>query len=370
MPSLPRIVLIGPVLPWRGGIAEYTTMLHRALTQQCELLTLSFRQLYPNWLYPGKDARNPEWLGHQERGVKYVFDPLLPHTWQQACALCRQHQADAVVMSWWTPFLAPCCEFFTRALRRRHIATVLLCHNVIDHETSWWKERLYMRVLRQGDAFVTTNRRDAQTIMQRIPQAKVTFYPHPVAAQFPPPRYLLAREARLELLFYGFVRHYKGLDVLLDAMESLSAADIKLTVAGEWWSEWPLQQRLQSAQLRQRVRIVDRYVTAAETAELFARADVVVLPYRSGSGSGVIPQAYHYGKPVIATTAGGLPDAVEDGVSGFLIAPENPQALAAAISRFLAVPPPDMRDGVTRVAANMTWQGLATHIVRFVAAGL
>jgi glycosyltransferase involved in cell wall biosynthesis len=341
-------------------------MLHRALAMETSLLSLSFRRLYPQFLYPGRDARNAEWLGHHETGVSYVLDPLVPHTWQEASAMCWRHCTHTAILSWWTIFLVPAWEFLARYLHRRRIQVLFLCHNVVDHEASLWKEWLSRRLLRQGDLFFATNRRDSDLLRQMMPQARISFYPHPLYRQFPPAVHILPRKARLELLFYGFVRHYKGLDVLAQAMTLLRNEDVHLTIAGEWWSEMPLCRQLQNGELKHKVSIVARYVTAAETAELFARADVVVLPYRSGSGSGVIAQAYHYRKPVIATTVGGLPDTVREGVSGFLVEPENPQVLAAAIRRFLQTPPPDFGQGIAALAATMTWEGLAGHLLHFI----
>jgi glycosyltransferase involved in cell wall biosynthesis len=144
----------------------------------------------------------------------------------------------------------------------------------------------------------------------------------------------------------------------------LKKEDVFLTVAGEWWrKDTILQELLDNEFLKNRVEIIDRYVSEQEAAEYFSRADIVVLPYRSATGTGVIPLAYYYGKPVIATKVGGLPDVVDDGISGRLVQPEDPYALAEVIREFLHASPAVMQEGVKRAAESMTWESLSKRIL-------
>lgn len=360
--AFPQIGLIGPVLPYRGGIAQYTTLLHRNLRSKSELFTISFRRQYPGWLYPGRCDIDRGFDGHQESGVSYILDSLNPSTWLKACRFLIRHSTCAVIIPWWTVFWAPCFGFVANYLRGRGIKVLFLCHNVIDHESTFWKVMVTKRVLSQGTNFLVHTNNDADRLANLIPETRITVHPHPIYNQFPPSQKNLPRRARLELLFYGLVRPYKGLDILIEAMQLLKNEDIFLTVAGEWWDRDPVLQR-RISDLKEKVEVVDRYVTQEETAEYFSRADVVVLPYRSASGTGVIPIAYHYGKPVIATTVGGLPEVVVDGVSGQLVKPEDPQALSDIIREFLYKDPADMYEGVKRTAESMTWDSLADCIL-------
>jgi glycosyltransferase involved in cell wall biosynthesis len=176
----------------------------------------------------------------------------------------------------------------------------------------------------------------------------------------------MPREHALELLFFGFVRPYKGLDVLLEALAMLPRdLDVRLTVAGEFW-HGAEEARAQISRLGigNRVTIVDRYLPQEEVADYFARADAIVLPYRSATGSGVVAIAYHYEKPVIVTAVGGLPDVVEEGVTGFLVPPEDPRALADTIARL-----PDADLDRMAVAARrfkesrLSWAGMARTVL-------
>jgi glycosyltransferase involved in cell wall biosynthesis len=147
-------------------------------------------------------------------------------------------------------------------------------------------------------------------------------------------------------------------------MSLLKKDDVFLTVAGEWWDKsLRLRALLNDEFLRDKVQIVDRYITEQEAAQFFSRADIVILPYRSATGTGIIPLAYHYGKPVIATQVGGFPEVVRDGISGRLVQPGDPYALAEVIREFLHTSPAGMQEGIGRVAASMTWESLSQHIL-------
>ena len=359
-----RLGLIGPVLPYRGGIAQYTTMLHRALAAKAELSTFSFKRQYPRLFYPGRDDIDPEFLGHREPGVFYLLDSMNPLTWVETCNRLIRTSPAAVIIPWWTFFWGPCFGFIAGRLRRQRIRTIFLCHNIAEHEPSYWKQVITRKVLSKGEFFLVHSASERDTLSTLLPDARIVVHPHPVLRHNPREGKVPARRGRLELLFYGFVRPYKGLDVLIEAMRILRDENVCLSVVGEWWKKSvPLRNMLDETDLRDRVEIVDRYVTEEETAGYFSRADVVVLPYRSASSSGVIPLAYGYGKPVIATRVGGLPEVVVEGVSGRLIAPADPHALAEAVRGFMQIPPGRMREGIEKVSAGMTWESLADNIL-------
>jgi len=350
-----RVALVGPVVPCRGGVAQYTTMLHRTWSQRADLLTLSWVSGYPSFLYPGESTLESGSESHREAGVEYLRGMWRPGGVRRAVRRVLDHGAEVVVLTWWTAFWSPAMGLLARALRREGVRVVFLCHNVADHESTAWKAGLAKWALAAGEAFVVQSRSEAEALEHRVPGAPVRVYAHPVFTQYPEAAHQLPRRAGLELLFFGLVRPYKGLDVLARAMELLKGEDVFLTVAGEWWMRHPgLRRALRDCG---NVEVVDRYIPFTETGDYFQRADAVVLPYRAVTGSGVVPLAYRYGKPVVATRVGGLPEVVEDGVSGRLVDPGDPEALAAALRSFRAKEP-SWAEGVARVAGRMTWSGL------------
>ncbi len=358
-----RVVLIGPVLPFRGGIAQHTTRLHRALAGLAERTTLSFSRQYPTLLFPGASDRDPEYEEYREAGVEYRIDSLNPLSWRMAMRRALAFGPDTVILPWWTVYWAPCFRYLARALARHGVEVVFFCHNVTDHEGAAWKTWLTRMTLRHGHRFVVHTHADRERLERLLPGARVRVHPHPIYDQFPAPTGALRRRAPLELLFYGFVRPYKGVDLLVEAMARV-AGDAHLTIAGEFWDgEQALRERITALGLEKRIELRPRYHGDAETAELFARADLVVLPYRDATGSGVIPIAYHYEKPVLVTRVGGLPEVVDDGETGFIVPPGDVDALAAAIDAFGGVDRRALVENIRARKRDMSWESLSALLV-------
>jgi glycosyltransferase involved in cell wall biosynthesis len=200
-------------------------------------------------------------------------------------------------------------------------------------------------------------------MMQASDGAKVSVqHPIPAYSDYPTAEGLLPKRGRLELLFFGYIRPYKGLDVLLDALEQLRDPDVYLTIAGELWGK--ARRRLVQAAVNPRIDAHLGYVNDAEAAELFERADYVVLPYRSATGSAVAALALNYRKPMIASRIGGLPDVVIDGYTGILVPPSDATALANAISLTNRNEAAKLADGVRDFTLQYGWRSLCDTLVR------
>jgi glycosyltransferase involved in cell wall biosynthesis len=363
-----RLILIGPVFPFRGGIAQHTTMLKRALEKETSLGTISFTRLYPKWLFPGASDREEGKKDAVEPGVHYLIDSLNPLTWFAAARFCIKFKPDIVVIPWWTIYWTFCFWYLARRFRRADIPVIFLCHNVIEHESTGWKVFLTKLALGQTDRFMVHTRQDEKNLAHLLPGSKISRHPLPLFDQFPKPARQLARRAALELFFFGFVRPYKGLDLLIDALHlARLPADFFLTIAGEFWQgKKALIQQINEKALQDRIEIIDRYLPEQEAADLFQRADLVVLPYRSATGSGVIPLAYHYNKPVLVTPVGGLPEVVIAGESGFIAA----EPTAASIARCLEDCRGRLQDreriliGINRAKKNLSWENFVRCLLR------
>jgi glycosyltransferase involved in cell wall biosynthesis len=338
-------------------------MLHRALSETTDHLTISFSRQYPALIFPGESDRDQAYKGYKESDVEYLIDSLNPLTWRQTVRRILDFNAEIVILPWWTVYWAFCFGYLVRSLRRHGMEVIFLCHNVVEHESAGWKSRLTRWVLSQGSRFVVHTREDKANLQQLIPDAEIKVHAHPIYDQFPAPKNEWPKRGALELLYYGFVRPYKGLDLLIEAMAQ-TADDVYLTIAGEFWDgEKQIRKRIKALGLSDRVELRARYHTEEETAELFARCDVVVLPYRSATGSGVVPIAYHYNKPVIITRVGGLPDVVHHDETGKLVAPENVKALAEAINSMTRAEAEAMVPAIQTLKRSMTWSSLATALL-------
>lgn len=364
-----KLAVIGPVVPFRSGIAQHTTGLVRALAPRAELRVTSFSRQYPQWLFPGESDRDPAAAPLSEPPVAYDIDSLDPTTWRRAARRLAAFAPDALVLPWWTFLWGACFGYLARFARRRGIAVVFLCHNVVDHEASWWKARVTRAVLGQGSSYLCHSAEAARALQEMFPGRGVVSCPLPIFDHFPEPRVALPRRAPLELLYFGIVRPYKGVDVLVEALGRLRDLPLHVTVAGEFWSgRSELEARIRRLGLEDRVEVIPRYVSDGEAADLFARADAVVLPYRAASGSGVVGNAYHFGKPVLVTSVGGLPDVVVEGETGWVVPPEDPEALAECIRSLSPGRARAMRPAIAQQAGRMSWEGLVDRLLEAVAA--
>ena len=359
------MALVGPVSPFRGGIAQYTTRLHHALSPRCALATYSFRRQYPAWLYPGASDREPG--ATDLEGVAYSLDALDPTSWLRTARRIADEGAELAVLSWWTLYWAPAFALIARGLRRRGVKVAMLCHNLFDHDSGRLRQQLTARMLGQADAFLVHTTEQAQTLRRLFPAKTVLRHPHPVYDQFPAPAAPLPKRGRLELLFFGFIRPYKGLEALIDALGLLADPEVHLTVIGEPWGD--------PEALRERVRrsgapnveLHLRYVDEAMAANHFARADLLVLPYHSASGSGVAAIAQHYGCPILATRVGGLAEIVDEGRTGFLIDPGQPAQWAERLRQMDRGQLARMSATVRADTARSSWSSLAQTLLSLAA---
>ncbi|HET7307840.1 MAG TPA: glycosyltransferase [Gammaproteobacteria bacterium] len=248
-----------------------------------------------------------------------------------------------------------------RILAHRGIRIIFLCHNAVDHEAAGWKLQITKRVLRCGAGFVVHNRSDREALVQLLGGGAISLCPLPVYSQFGGAgSRKLPRRGKLELLFFGFVRHYKGLDVLLKALQYLPREQFFLQIVGEFWQgEDEYKDLVTNLDLVGNVEFVPRYVPEEEASSYFQRADFVILPYRSATGSAVTGLAYNFDKPVVVTNVGGLPDVVVEGETGFIVPPESPDKLAELLRSLSAEKASSMAAHIRRHKRTMTWEAYA-----------
>jgi glycosyltransferase involved in cell wall biosynthesis len=342
-----KIAIIGPTHPFRGGIAHHTTLLYRHLRDRHDVRFYAFRRQYPMWLYPAATDRDPSARPLAEPGVEHALDSVNPLTWVGVARSVRRFDPDAVILPWWVAFWAPQFWTITRlATLGRRARVVFICHNVVEHEPSRLRLALTRAVLSGGDRFIVHSEEDRRNLERLVPGAAVTRALLPsfgtVAGQAPPravarERLGLPGDARV-LLFFGFVRPYKGLRHLVEAMPRIvEATGARLVIAGEFWHDrQDYLDRIEALGLREHVTVLDRYLPNEEVAELFAAADLVVQPYETATQSAVTQIAFDLGRPVLVTSVGGLPEIVRHGETGYVVPPADPAAIAEAVTDFFA----------------------------------
>ncbi|MCB9419224.1 MAG: glycosyltransferase [Ardenticatenaceae bacterium] len=370
-----RFCLIGPTYPYRGGIAHYTTLLAEHLREEHETLLISFSRQYPSWLFPGRSDRDPS-----ERPLRtdaeYLLDPLNPLTWRHTLHRIHDWQPDVVVIPWWHPFWTPAWLWLGRKIKRLKSRPRLLfiCHNVLPHELSLLSRvflpQITRLVLSSADRIVVHAQSDAAVLVQLLPDANYVVTPHPTYAalvslseDIMPVK---VPDDRPLMLFAGFVRPYKGLDILLDAMPLvLQKRPVHLLVAGEFWQGTAVYDaKIRQLGISDAVTLVDEYLPNEMLAACLQRADVVVLPYRSATQSGIIQMAFGHGKPVITTDVGGLLDVVSHEHTGLIVPAENPLALSEAIVRFFAEGLGSVfKRNILRENGRFSWQHLLDSLM-------
>jgi glycosyltransferase involved in cell wall biosynthesis len=369
-----RAVVIGPVPPYRAGIAYCT----KRLAEELDADVISFKRQFPRMFYPGGDDVDAT-LPRFER-ARFLLDVVNPITWMRTALLLRRERFDAVILVWWIwvwaiPYLV------LLALLPKKTRVILQCHNIGDKEPAAWKRMLTNLVLRRGDVLVVHAKTELDDARRRAgspagrgslrggPTFIQTFLPvHELGGAIPS-----REDARRSLdlhgnvaLFFGHVRPFKGLDIALRAWRELRS-DVSLVVAGEAWWKGEEEYRALAKGMRS-IRFDFRYIPDAEIATYFAATDVVLAPYRIEAQSGVALTAFHFARPVIATNVGGLPEIIEEGVNGMLIPPEDPAALAKAIDAFFA-----REDRVTmerhaaEAARRYSWEEYGALMKRLVA---
>lgn len=307
-----RVTVIGPVYPYRGGIAHYTAQLARALEVAGHTVhTISFKRQYPAWLYPGASDRDPSQDALRVEAV-YLLDPLYMWTWVQTKRFIEHQHPDLVVIQWWTTFWAPAFAWLASALRRMGFRVVFIIHNVMPHEARFFDRPLARVALRYGSAFVAQTGRERERLLALLPGKQVALCTLPVYSVLAG-KCIPHGEARRKLgladdtpvlLFFGIVRAYKGLKVLIEALAQLGDTDHSpiLLVAGEIWEDKDsYRQLIKHLGLEGRVRLEDRYVPDEEAALMFSAADMLVAPYVGGTQSGAVGMALGCGLPMVVS---------------------------------------------------------------------
>lgn len=337
-----KIILIGPVYPYKGGISHYTGLMYRALAKKHDVSMVSYSFQYPKLLYK-KEQRDFSNDTFKIEKTQFLINTANPVNWLSSARRIRKMHPDLVIIQWWHPYFAPCYQALTRHLK--NIKVLFVCHNVFPHERFPMDKLLARKTLNKGNCFIVQSRQDEDDLKSIIPKANYVRAVHPTYNAFKMQN-MTKEEARRILgipddekilLFFGSVRKYKGLDYLIQAMPEIKKQlkNCRLLVVGDFGDDKSEYiSSINKENVSDVIDIHDGYVPDKEVEKYFAACDVGVLPYVSATQSGIVQIAYGFEKPVIATNVGGLPDVITDGRTGYLIPAENPNALSEAIIKF------------------------------------
>lgn len=375
-----RLALFGPSPPLRGGIVAAHANLHRTLAARGhEMHWTGFRRQYPDFLFPGSSQEGAvaDWLRCDS---DRVFVPWEPWSWSRTARNLLAFRPDAVLARWWIPFFAVGFWSVMRQVRRR-TRVIWVLDNVVPHERYPLGAWLTRRALRQGHGYLVQSaqvKRDLEALLPEVDPAAVRLAHHPVYDYGVPGRTRpTMAEARRQLdlppdarvlLFFGFIKPYKGLMHLIDAAprlrERFGPDGVRILVVGDVYGDRrQYVQRIEASGAADIIRFHDRYVADEEVEPWFVASDLVVLPYVSATQSGIALLAWNYDKPVVTTAVGGLPELIRDGETGFLVPPGDSEALADACIRFFAEDRAEaMANAVREAKRPYTWEAQAEAI--------
>ncbi len=369
-----RIGVVGPLPPLRGGISHYNDSLAGALLRTGHDVTaISYSRLYPRFLYPGSSER--EESGHASVDVQEILVAWNPVTWKRARKKLAEAEIDRLVIHHWHPFFSPCHGYLCK--KRPGNGVVLIAHNVLPHEHRTAGRILNPRLFKLCDRVLVGSSEQLKLLEEIVPGVQGVVAPHPASDRFYKITHGISRENARKTLGYGpdeplfvhvgLIRGYKGVDVLIEAFARMKRVDAKLEIAGEFYEpEREYRELVRKLKLDDRVRIVNRYLEETDMAMRLIAADAVVLPYRHVTQSGIAMAVLACGTPVIATEVGALADVIEPGVSGDLVPPEDPGALAASMDGFLEgdrhVRESGRENIARRIQKKFSWETLVERV--------
>lgn len=377
-----KIVILGTAYPLRGGIAHYNALLYRELSKRHSVTIITFKRQYPSLFFPGK-TQEEAGSEHPQAGTPVgwqvpsepLVDSINPLNWIAVGKEIRRRKPDLLIMKYWLPFFGPCFGTIARIAKRgTNIKVLYICDNVVPHEHRPGDAALTMYAFRAADFFIVQSDVVERDLKKLLPSARYKNVPHPIYTIFGTPVEKMQARQRLGLadervlLFFGYVRPYKGLSVMLEAMKRFPPElNATLLVVGEFYDEKEKYlKQIEALGVQHRVSIVSDYVPNDTVGLYFSAADVVLLPYLSATQSGIAQIAYNFDKPVIATAVGGLAEVVRDGVTGFVVPPNDPDALARAVVRYFAEQrESDFAANVALEKRKYSWEAMVRAIEEF-----
>ncbi len=369
-----NVVIVGPAYPLRGGLATYNERLARAFRAAGdEVRIVTFSLQYPGFLFPGQTQFSTE-AGPADLAIEVSINSVNPLSWVGVGRRLRRARPDLVVFRFWLPFMGPALGTVARLARGNgHTRIVAITDNVIPHEKRPGDGPFTRYFLNACDGFVTMSRAVLADLQRLGFGGKPALYrPHPLYDNFGPAKPKADALVALELapqfryvLFFGFIRAYKGLDILLEAMADarVAALPVKLLIAGEFYEDAaPYEALIKKYNLESRLVRATDFIPNEKVAAYFSAADLVIQPYKNATQSGVSQVAYHFGRPMLVTDVGGLAELIPSGVVGYVV-PPTPSAIADALVDFYA----NGREavfaaGVRQEAKKFSWEVMVSAL--------
>ena len=368
-----RIAILSCFYPFRGGIAQFNACLAPELGRDHIVKAFNFTTQYPKLLFPGKT----QYVTPEDNAEKIESQPVLstvnPFTWCKTAKAIREWGADVLLLRYWMSWFAPSLGWVARHVGSK-CKVVVIADNIIPHEPHFFDAPLTKWFLKGADGVVTLSDAVAADLATLNPGKPCQVIPHPVYSHFGDPVPQEAAQTALglphggkTLLFFGLIRKYKGLDVLLRAFNTLPE-DYRLIIAGEPYGDFSdCRALIDGSPAKDRILLFDRYIPDAEVKTFFCASDAVVLPYRSATQSGVNALALHFEVPMIVTDTGSLRATVEGAGTGLVVEKAEPDCVREGIIRFFGTPglQEECKKNIRTQKEVLSWPGFCKRLISF-----
>jgi glycosyltransferase involved in cell wall biosynthesis len=359
-----NIVIVGPYPPFRGGISDFNYALATNLNKEHSVNVVNFTTQYPKLFFPGKTQYK---LQNSESpvAVTRMLSSINPLTWKKTARYIEELNPGLVIFRFWIPFFAFALGSVARHLRKRvKTPFIAICDNIIPHEKRPLDKRLTSYFLKRMDKYIVMSTTVESELLALIPDADYIRSPHPIYNIFGDAipkrsaREMLGVKARKVILFFGLIREYKGLDILLKCIPLIKEKleNFSVLVVGECYEDVNKYKNIiKNLNIGPWVDLRLKFLSDEEIAVTFSAADVVALPYRSASQSGIVQVAYHYNKPVVVSDVGGLPEVVKHGKVGFVVKPDPGEFAKALIEVLEGNNSEKMSKEVSKYKERFSW---------------
>jgi glycosyltransferase involved in cell wall biosynthesis len=366
-----RIVLVGPFPPLRGGISMFNHSLAETLSNNHEVHRISFSLQYPQILFPGKT----QFFDFEGKQSKAMINSINPFSWKKTVKFINSQKPDIVIFQYWMPFFAPAFASITKGVKKGCGATVIVnCNNITPHESRPLDSAMTARFFNYCDGFVVMSKTVENDLLKIEPNPKYRRTPHPIYDIFgesiekQKAKDMIGVTEKKVILNFGLIRSYKGLDILIESAKLFKNKidNFKILVVGECYGDE--NKYIQLAEDNGVSDVIDfrfEFVPNEKVNQYFCAADLVVLPYKSATQSGVVPIAYHFDIPVVVSNVGGLPEVVVDGETGFICEP-NPNSIADSIVKYFNMNPYFFSQNINEYKKRFSWDNFVKVVLELV----
>ena len=369
-----KIAILSCFYPYRGGISQFNACLYGELSKEHIVKAFNFSRQYPEFLFPGKTQT----VTADDEAVPVESESLLdtanPFSYISTYRAIREWKPDVLIVRYWMSYFAPSLGYITRRMKK-HCKVISILDNVIPHEPHFFDAPLTRYFLKGSTGSVTLCEAVSKDLLALQPDARFTVIQHPLYSHFGARKDRVEAEAGLgmahgkkNILFFGLIREYKGLDILLEAFRNLPD-DYQLIIAGEPYGSFDKYQRIiDSLPGKDRIFTDLKYIKDSEVAKYFSAADVAVLPYRSATQSGISSVSYHFEVPMIVTDVGGLKETIGDRGTGLVAGDITPEAIEHEILTYFSNPhiQEDCIRNIREEKERLSWSTFARRLTEFI----